>query len=151
MRNILITAGLLTVLSSAFIEMAEFGAVPSSIYIAGHLALISGLLGKHLTLMRMAVAIVVLAFALGVTYSGLSSFRHRIYTIRPGRSVEEVRRHMAGFQEGLDPAGPHTIGDEFISDGSLSFRDPSASPSHNAYGVVVVERGRVREVQFIPD
>jgi hypothetical protein len=151
MRGFLITSGLLTVLSSAFIEKAEFGAVPTSIYMAGHLALIAGLLGKRFTLKRMAVAIVVLAFALRVTYSGLSSLRHRVYTIRPGMSVEELRRHMAGFQEGLNPAGPYTIGDELISDGYLSFRDPSASPAHNAFGTVVIERGRVKEILFIPD
>jgi hypothetical protein len=151
MRGILITAGLLVMLSSAFVERTELGAVPGFIYMSGHLALIAGLLGKRFTLKRMAVAIVVLAFALRITFSGLSSLRHRVYTIRPGMSVEEVRRHMAGFQEGLNPAGPYTIGDEPISDGSVSFRDPSASPSHNAFGVVVIERGRVRAVQFMPD
>ncbi len=142
---------MLTVLGSALVENAEFRAVPSFVYILGLLVLTAGLLGRRFTLKRMALAIALLALALRVTYSGVSSLRHRVDTIRPGMTVDQVRRHMAGFQEGLDPAGPHTVGTEPIGDGSMSFRDPSASRSHNAFGVIIIERGRVKEVNFIPD
>lgn len=151
MRAILVTAGMLTVLGSTLVENVEIRAVPSFVYILGLLVLTAGLLGKRFTVKRMALAIVVLAVALRVTYSGVSSLRHRVGTIRPGMTVEEVRRHMAGFQEGLDPEGPHTVGPGPIAEGSMAFRDLSASRSHHAYGWIVIERGRVKEAGFMPD
>jgi hypothetical protein len=149
MRVMMIVAGIAIVLAGAFIDAVAWGVVPWWIYGAANLAILAGIL-RRCTLRRLIVAIVVLALTLRISFLALSSLGHRLYTIRPGMTVEEARRRMVGFKEGSGLTSPYT-GAEFVPDGALIFRDPSASEGDMTWGVVVIRNGRVASVYLDPD
>ncbi|WP_220369741.1 hypothetical protein [Paludisphaera rhizosphaerae] len=128
-------------------EKGEFSTVSGFVYGFANLALIGGLLGRRFSVKQLALAVVVLAVAFKATQTGMGSLRHRLDTIKPGMTVEEVRRHMAGYQE----SGEVMTDERLISDGSIDFRDPTAPRSHVACGVVTIKNGRVAGVDFRPD
>ncbi len=142
--------GIVTVLVAAFVDTEGLGVVPGWVYAFGDLFILAAILPKSFTLKRLAIAIAVLALALRVSYSGMSSLGHRLYTVKTGMTVDEARRKMAAFKEGSGLTDPYT-GKEFTAAGALIFRDPAASDGDQTWGVVVIDKGRVVDVFFSPD
>ena len=151
MRELLIVAGLLTLVGASIIDKGDLVVVPIFVYVIANLAMLVSILTRsNLNLKHMAIAIAVFAIAFLLTYRGQSSLGHRVYGVKPGMTVEQACRQMAGFPEysGLTNA---KVRGEFIAEGCLMFKDPSAAPSHNAFGVVVIKNERVANVYLLPD
>jgi hypothetical protein len=148
-RNFAIVVSVLVVLGSAAIDNEGLGVVPGWVYLAANAALLAAIL-KRCTIRRMAFAVVVLALTIRLTYSGMSSLGHRVTSVRPGMTVEEARHRMTGFREGSGLISPYT-GQEFVASGTLIFKDPTASPSDQTWGVIVISNGRVSEAYLSPD
>ncbi|QEH39165.1 hypothetical protein OJF2_77770 [Aquisphaera giovannonii] len=148
-RTNLIVAGLVAVLLAAFVDAQELGVMPRLVYLAGNLAILAGLLTRS-SPRRIAIVVALLATSLWATRLGLSSLGHRLDGIRPGMTLEEVRRYMAGYREGSGMTNPYT-GGEFVADGTLIFKDPAASPGDQTWGVVVIKNGRVTSAYLSPD
>jgi hypothetical protein len=89
-------------------------------------------------------------------WSSRSGFLKRLDAIRPGMTVSEVRKVMAGYREGTGwPANPFAESRdsraEFEIEGAIVFRH-SDEPAYNAdWGVVHFQDGRVTKVEFSPD
>ena len=149
MRTFTIVASVLIVLGSAAIDNEGLGVVPGWVYLVANAALLAAIL-ERCTIRRMAVAVAILALTPRLSYSGMSSLGHRVTSVRPGMTVEEARRRMAGFREGSGLISPYT-GQEFVADGTLIFKDPTASPSDQTWGVIVISNGRVSEAFLSPD
>lgn len=148
MRAFLIIIGI-SVVVIAGISDSRGSCTHIIIYVLANLAVLVGVL-KRCTLRRMIVAVLVLAVTIRVSMVGISSLGHRFHDIKSGMTVEEVRRRMVGFKEGSGLNSPYT-GKEFVTEGTLIFRDPNASASHQDWGIVVIRGGRVKEVFFSPD
>ena len=98
----------------------------------------------------------IMTFLYVVPWSGRSAFLKRLYSIRPGMTINEARDLMAGYMEGTGwPANPfdesHESGGEFKIQGALVFRH-SDEPAYNSdWGIVHVKQGRVTHVEFSQD
>lgn len=148
-RASLLIAGLATILGAAALDVGSPIVVPAWVYLAGNLSVAASFVGRT-SLRRAALAVGLMALSFGITMGGLSTLGHRLRGIRPGMTVEEVRRRLAGFREGTVPwsavplTGP-------IEHGVLYYRDPAAPADDYTYGVVHIQAGRVRQVEYLPD
>lgn len=102
-----------------------------------------------------SVVLLFLGFVAGADTSR-TRFLRDLYSIRPGMTPDQVRRIMAGYNEGtgwppnllvdrVEPSG------EFTVPGAIVFRH-SDEPQYNSdWGVVSFKNGRVTQVRFDPD
>lgn len=94
-----------------------------------------------------------------VPWCSRTHFLRRLYSVKPGMSVRDVRRVMAGYMEGTGvPANPMDESKRFSdSDGQLLIPDclvfrHSDDPAYNAdWGMIYFRAGRVAKVEFSAD
>jgi hypothetical protein len=151
LRALLVVSGVLVVLVGALLDYEAFAdfVIPFWGYIAAHLAILAGFLNRA-AFKRLAFTLPIFALTIPITCLGMSSLGHYLYRIKPGMTVAQVRRIMAGFNEGTGLTSPDT-GEEFIPAGCLIFRDPRHSEAHRAWGTVNIRNGRVTDVFIAPD
>ena len=121
LRVLLVVTGVLAVLVSTLIDFEALGdfVIPVWAYIAAHLAILAGFF-KRGAFKKLAFALPVFALTIPMACLGMASLGHYLYRIKPGMTVSQVRRIMAGFKEGAGLTSPYT-GEEFIPAGSSSF------------------------------
>jgi hypothetical protein len=107
-------------------------------------------------LLSLAAICLVMAVLYVVPWSSRSAFLKRLYSIRPGMTVNEAKAVMVGYIEGTGwPANPlaesRESPREFAIQGAIVFRH-SDDPAYNSdWGIVYFREGRVTGVEFSPD
>jgi hypothetical protein len=96
-----------------------------------------------------AVNALVLALFL-IPWSTRKPFLRHLYSIKPGMSVNEVKKIMAGYMEGTGWKNPWTSQEVNINS-SLVFRHSNDGQFNSDWGVVTIQDGKVVDVRFDPD
>jgi hypothetical protein len=77
-------------------------------------------------------------------------FLRHLYSIKPGMSVNEVKKIMAGYMEGTGWKYPSASQEVTIAS-SLVFRHSNDGQFNSDWGVVTIQDGKVVGVRFDPD
>ncbi len=88
-----------------------------------------------------------------VPWSSRNGFLKRLYSIKPGMTVNEARQIMAGYIDGTGwPANPlvksREPSGEFTIPGTLVFRHSNDGAYNSDWGIVHIRKGRVIKVEF---
>src|SRR5262245_51616203 len=141
MHVLLIAAGSLAILISAFIDIECRGVIPFKVYVAAHVAIYAGVL-KRPELKRLAGAVPLFLLTISLTYLAMSSIGHALCKVKPGMTVSQVEEVMIGYEK-VSRSGIGSPGKAFVPADCLAFRDRYSSL---ILGVVVIKDGRVIEV-----
>jgi hypothetical protein len=103
-----------------------------------------------------AVVCLVLAALHLLPWSSRNGFLKRLYSIKPGMTVEQARAVMAGYMEGTGwPPNPFAEsgepGGELTIAGALVFRHSNDGAYNSDWGIVHCPAGRVTRVEFSAD
>jgi hypothetical protein len=85
-----------------------------------------------------------------IPWTSRKPFLQALSSIHRGMTVAEVKRRMAGYQEGTGWIDPFT-NQEIKINGSLVFRHSDEARFNADWGIVSFQEGRVVEVRFEPD
>jgi hypothetical protein len=96
-----------------------------------------------------AVNALILALFL-VPWSSRKPFLRDLYSIKPGMTVAEAKRIMAGYKQGTGFPMPNST-QEFSLAGAIVFRHSDDGAFNADWGVVTIAGGKVVDVRFDPD
>jgi hypothetical protein len=140
----------------AFCEVLLAIPVPGCIYAPIVIAMTAWLWPRERPFLRpkRLVCLGVICSLIGALYfipwTSRKPFLRDLYAIRPGMTVEEVRKRMAGYMEGTGITMPNT-NQEFTVGGALVFRHSNDGAFNADWGIVSFQNGKVVSVQFDPD
>ena len=137
-------------------ELLLFFPVPAWIYAPTALLLSGPLLPRDPESWRsrrliplISVNALILALYL-VPWSSRKPFLRDLFSIRPGMTMAEAERIMAGYKRGTGWKVPGT-NQEFAPDGAIVFRHSDDGLFNADWGVVTIVNGKVVDVRFDPD